>query len=137
VALPTAPTPLPGTTKVLSVGLHPRVLDYSRMPEGVDEVSFTARIEAAHAALREAGFDVVPCLIDTDPDRSEAAVREQLRGQAFGVAMIGGGVRLAPENTVLFERLVNVLTEAAPGIRLCFNSSPENTVEALSRWIRR
>ncbi|MDN3025470.1 hypothetical protein [Streptomyces sp. S.PB5] len=133
---PTAPPPLPGTTKVLSVGLHPRVLDYSRMPGGVDEEAFTARIEAAHTALREAGFDVVPCLIDTDPDRSETAVREQLKAHAFGVAMIGGGVRMAPENTVLFERLVNVLTEAAPGIRLCFNSSPENTVEALSRWIR-
>ncbi|MFF4271912.1 hypothetical protein [Streptomyces sp. NPDC001536] len=136
MALPTAPPPLPGTTKVLSVGLHPRVLDYSRMPEGVDEVTFTARIEAAHTALREAGFDVVPCLIDTDPDRSEAAVRERLRADTFGLAMIGGGVRMAPENTVLFERLVNVLTEEVPGIRLCFNSSPENTVETLRRWIR-
>ncbi|MER6179941.1 hypothetical protein [Streptomyces sp. NPDC001652] len=136
MVLPTASPPLPGTTKVLSVGLHPRVLDYSRMPEGVDEVTFTARIEAAHTALREAGFDVVPCLIDTDPDRSEAAVREELRADAFGLAMIGGGVRMAPEHTVLFERLVNVLTEEAPGIRLCFNSSPENTVEALRRWIR-
>jgi hypothetical protein len=127
---------LPGTTKVLSVGLHPRVLDYSRMPEGVDEAAFTARIEAVHVALREAGFDVLPCLIDTAADRAEAAVREQLRAHTFGLAMIGGGVRLLPEHTVLFERLVNLLTEEAPGIRLCFNSSPENTVEALRRWIR-
>jgi hypothetical protein len=136
VAPPTASAPLPHTTKVLSVGLHPRVLDYSRMPDGIDEVTFTARIEAAHTALREAGFDVVPCLIDTVADHAEAAVREQLRAHTFGVAMIGGGVRLMPEHTVLFERLVNVLTEEAPGIRLCFNASPENTVEALRRWIR-
>lgn len=26
-----------------------------------------------------------------------------------------------------------VLTEAAPGTRLCFNTAPENTVEALRR----
>ncbi|MFJ9020320.1 hypothetical protein ACIRPU_10100 [Streptomyces sp. NPDC102259] len=30
----------------------------------------------------------------------------------------------------------NLLTEEAPGIRLCFNTSPENTVEALRRWIQ-
>ncbi|WP_175647761.1 hypothetical protein [Streptomyces cyaneochromogenes] len=50
--------------------------------------------------------------------------------------MIGGGVRMLPENTLLFERLVNVLTEEAPGIRLCFNTTPEDTVEALRRWIK-
>ncbi|MBC2907458.1 hypothetical protein [Streptomyces cupreus] len=133
---PTSSTPLPGDTKVLSIGLHPRALDYSRMPEGVDEAALTARIEAANAALREAGFDAVPCLIDTSPERAEAAVREQLKEHSFGLAMIGGGVRMLPENTLLFERLINVLTEAAPGIRLCFNSSPEDTVEALRRWVR-
>ncbi|MEV0300146.1 hypothetical protein [Streptomyces prasinus] len=133
---PTTATPLPGDTKVLSIGLHPSTLDYRRMPAGVDEAAFTARVKAADAALRTAGFDVVPCLIDTSPDRAAAAVREQLRKHTFGLAMIGGGVRLLPENTLLFERLVNVLTEEAPGVRLCFNTSPENTVEALGRWIQ-
>ncbi|MFD3941664.1 hypothetical protein [Streptomyces sp. NPDC058579] len=121
--------------RALSIGLHPRALDYSAMPAGVDEASLTARIEAGMAAVREAGFDVATCLIDTDPDLAEAAVREQLKGGEFGVAMIGGGVRMMPEHTLLFERLVNVLTEAVPGIRLCFNTSPETTVDALRRWI--
>ncbi|MEU9204680.1 hypothetical protein [Streptomyces sp. NPDC048332] len=116
--------------------MHPSALDYSRMPEGIDEAALTARIEAGNAALGEAGFDVVACLIDTSPDRAESTVREHLREHAFGLAMIGGGVRMMPENTLLFERLLNVLTEAAPGIRLCFNTAPENTVEALRRWIR-
>lgn len=132
----TAAAPLPSTTKVLSVGLDPRVLDYSRMPEGLDEEVFTARIEAAHTALREAGLDVRPCLVGTAPDDAEAAVREALGAHTFGLAMIGGGVRMMPEHTVLFERLVNLLVEEVPGIRLCFNSSPENTVETLRRWIR-
>ncbi|MFI1721737.1 hypothetical protein [Streptomyces sp. NPDC020489] len=132
---PTASAPLPSTTKVLSVGLDPRVLDYSRLPAGIDEEAFTARIEAAHTALREAGFDVRSCLIGTAADDAEAAVREALRADTFGLAMIGGGVRMMPEHTVLFERLVNLLVEEAPGIRLCFNSAPENTVETLRRWI--
>ncbi|MFD6418672.1 hypothetical protein [Streptomyces sp. NPDC060194] len=129
-------TPLPRGTKILSIGLHPRALDYSRMPEGVDEAVFTARIDAANAGLREAGFAVVPCLVDTSVDGAEATVRAQLEEHAFGLAMIGAGVRMLPENTLLFERLVNVLTEAAPGIRLCFNTTPEGTIEALRRWIR-
>ncbi|MGW0840536.1 hypothetical protein ACWD26_10285 [Streptomyces sp. NPDC002787] len=133
---PMSSSPLPGHTKVLSIGLRPSALDYSRMPAGVDEAALTARIEAANAALREAGFDAVPCLIDTSPDHAEATVREQLKAHAFGLAMIGGGVRMLPENTLLFERLVNVLTEATPGIRLCFNTTPEDTVEALRRWIQ-
>ncbi|MCT4357246.1 hypothetical protein M5362_29515 [Streptomyces sp. Je 1-79] len=123
------------TTKVLSIGLDPRSLDFSALPDGVDEASLTARIAAGNAALREAGFDVVTCLVDPSPDDAEAAVRGQLAGGAFGLAMIGGGVRMIPEHTLLFERLVNVLTEAVPGIRLCFNTSPETTVDALRRWI--
>ncbi|MEW1906588.1 MULTISPECIES: hypothetical protein [unclassified Streptomyces] len=133
---PTAPALLPSDTKILSIGLRPSALDYSRMPDGIDEAIFTARIEAANTMLREAGFDVVPCLIDVSLDRAEATVREQLQEHAFGLAMIGGGVRMLPENTLLFERLVNLLVETAPGIRLCFNTSPENTVEVLRRWIQ-
>ena len=133
---PTTSHPLPRDTKILTIGLHPSALDYSRMPDGLDEAALTARIEAARTALREAGFDVVQCLIDTSPDRAEATVRKHLQEHVFGLAMIGGGVRMLPENTLLFERLVNVLSEAAPGIRLCFNSAPDNTVEALGRWIQ-
>ncbi|WP_200301572.1 hypothetical protein [Streptomyces adelaidensis] len=133
---PTTSTPLPWNTKVLTIGLHPSALDYSRMPDGVDETVLTARIEAGHAALRQAGFDAVPCLIGTSADRAETTVRQHLQDHAFGLAMIGGGIRMLPENTLLFERLVNVLTEAAPGIRLCFSTAPDQTVEALERWIR-
>ncbi|MGJ3559781.1 hypothetical protein ACR6C2_18050 [Streptomyces sp. INA 01156] len=52
------------------------------------------------------------------------------------MAMISGGIRMLPENTLLFERLVNVLTEEAPWVRLCFNTTPEATVEALRQWIQ-
>jgi hypothetical protein len=44
-------------------------------------------------------------------------------------------VRMVPEHTELFERLVNVINEVAPGISFCFNTSPESTIEALRRWV--
>ncbi|XVV00278.1 hypothetical protein ACQPW3_22815 [Actinosynnema sp. CA-248983] len=119
---------------VLSVGLHPSAVDYSRYP-GLDEATLSARIEAGQAALRAAGFDFVSCQVPASPDEAEAVVRELVAGRSFRAAMIGAGVRMAAEHTLLFERLVNVLTEEVPGIRFCFNTSPETTVDALRRWV--
>lgn len=117
---------------ILSVGLHPSAVDYSRYP-GLDEATLTARIEAGEAALCEAGFDFVSCQVSAVPAEAEAKVRACVAAQPVQVAMIGAGVRMAAEHTLLFERLVNVLVEIAPGIRFCFNTSPETTVDALRR----
>lgn len=126
---------LPAETRVLSIGINPQALDYSTLPDGVDEAWLSDRIERGNAALREAGFDFVPCLVDTSPDAAEAKIRAHLQDAQFGLAMIGGGIRLMPEHTELFERIVDVLHEESPGIRLCFNTAPDNTADALRRWI--
>ncbi|GIG90455.1 hypothetical protein [Plantactinospora endophytica] len=120
---------------VLSIGLHPSAVDYSRHP-GLDEATLAARIEAGEAALRTAGFDVVSCQVSAAPDEAEAQVRKITATGSFRAVMIGAGVRMAPEHTLLFERLVNVLNETDAGIKFCFNTSPENTVDALRRWVR-
>lgn len=67
------------------------------------------------------------------PDAAEAEIRDALAGRSFDLVMVGGAVRAVPENTLLFERVVNVLVEAAPGIRFCFNTAPENSLDALRR----
>jgi hypothetical protein len=126
---------LPPDTRVLSIGIHPRSLHYSTLPDDFDEATLTALIERGNAALRDAGFSFVPCLVDSSPEAAEQQIRNQLQDTQFGLAMIGGGIRLMPENTELFERIVNVLHEVSPGIRLCFNTAPDNTVDALRRWI--
>ncbi|MGW1681190.1 hypothetical protein [Saccharopolyspora sp. NPDC002376] len=118
---------------ILSIGLDPGDLDYTRYPD-LDEAALRSRIESANADLRESGFDVVPCLVPADPDEAAVKVRERVAAGAFRVAMIGGAVRMAPEHTLLFERLVNVLNETCPGIVFCFNTSPETTIDALRRW---
>ncbi|MCP2296665.1 hypothetical protein SAMN04244553_1455 [Nocardia amikacinitolerans] len=119
---------------MLSIGLHPSAVDYSRYP-GIDEATLTARIEAGESELRAAGFDIVSCQVPADPDAAEAALRECASAGSFRIAMIGAGVRMAAEHTLLFERLVNVVAEIAPGIRFCFNTAPETTVDALRRWV--
>lgn len=123
------------TERILSIGLHPSVLDYSKLP-GLDEATLTARVEAGNAALRAEGFDAVPCQIGDDPGEAEAQIRKALADGPFGLVMIGAGLRANVGYTLLFERVVNVVAESAPGIRFCFNTSPETTVDALRRWVR-
>jgi hypothetical protein len=120
---------------VLAIGLHPSALDYDRVPN-LDEAALTARIEAATRLIGEAGFDAVSCSVGTSPDEVESTIRDQLATGPFGLAVIGAGVRLQPEHTVLFERIINVLNDVAPGIRFCFNTSPETTIDALRRGIQ-
>ncbi|MGI5216709.1 hypothetical protein [Nocardia sp. CA-290969] len=123
------------TTTVLSVGLHPGALDYSRIP-GLDQETLTARIAAGDRALHDAGFDVVSCLLPADPGAAETALRRCAADSTFAVVMIGAGIRASLEHTLLFERVVNVLNELAPGVKFCFNTSPETTVDAIGRWVR-
>jgi hypothetical protein len=122
-------------TGILSLGLHPSAIDYSRYP-GLDEETLTARIAAGQAELREAGFDIVSCQVLADPDEAEKKVRECVAANPVRVVMIGAGLRMAPDHTPLFERLVNLLIQLVPGIVFCFNTSPETTVDALRRWVR-
>src|SRR5690606_27660275 len=109
-------------------------LDYSRYP-GLDEATLTARIDAAEAALRAAGFDIVSCRLPSQPDGAEQGLRRRAASGTFRIAMIGAGMRLAAGHTLLFERLVNPLGDIAPGIRFCFNTSPETAIDALRRWV--
>jgi hypothetical protein len=120
---------------VLSIGLHPSAIDYRKHP-GLDEATLTARIRAGEAKLAAAGFDFVSCQLPAEPDDAEVTLRDCVGSAAFDVAMVGAGVRMAPEHTLLFERIVNVLCDLLPGITLCFNTTPEDTADALRRGLQ-
>lgn len=121
-------------TGILSLGLHPSAIDYSHHP-GLDEATLTARIAVGEATLREAGFDIVACQVPADPDEAEKKIRECVAANPVRVVMIGAGLRMTPEHTVLFERIVNLLNEVVPGIVFRFNTSPETTIDALRRSV--
>ncbi|MBT2551559.1 hypothetical protein [Arthrobacter sp. ISL-5] len=50
------------STEANPFGLHPSAVDLSRHPEITQEMLAT-RIAAGEAAMREAGFDIVPCQV--------------------------------------------------------------------------
>jgi hypothetical protein len=50
--------------------------------------------------------------------------------------MIGAGLRTVPPYFLLFEKLMNVLhRHAPPSTKICFNSNPTDSAEAVKRWV--
>ena len=52
---------------------------------------------------------------------------------AQGVARF---TREPAERLRLFEKIVNLVLIHAPHARICFNTTPADTVEAVQRWIK-
>jgi len=74
------------------------------------------------------------CLTDFG-ETAEAVVRDQLEQKRFDYIVIGAGIRTIAGNFLLFEKLINVVHAHAPQAKLCFNTGPTDTVEAVQRWL--
>lgn len=120
---------------VLLIGLDPKVVDYSQFP-GLDEHKLAAGLQTALDQLGQAGFDAEWCLTDHVWASAEPQIRERFAAKRFAAVLIGAGVRLVPAHFLLFEQIVNLIHSAAPDARLCFNTSPNTTAEAVLRWIQ-
>jgi len=123
---------------VVIVGLDPWLIDFSS-PDFAAFPGLTAErvlegIASAEQGLKSLGYDVRHCLIDFG-QTAEAVVTAALQKQQFDCILIGAGVRAVPSNFILFEKVINVVHEHAPHSRICFNTNPSDTLEALQRWI--
>jgi hypothetical protein len=119
--------------KVLLLGLLPSVVDFSSFP-GMTAENLTASLEAQEKALCALGLDARWCLVDRG-ETAAAVVEAALRAKAHDVVLIGAGVRVAPAHFALFEKLVNLVHEHAPKAKICFNTRPDDTTEAVLRWL--
>jgi hypothetical protein len=118
---------------VLMIGLHPDVVVYDRWP-GLTAEKLRVGFARDARTLADAGYDAQMCFVDHG-ESAEATVRGKLAETRYDAILIGAGVRTDPEEFALFETLVNVAHEAAPGARLCFNTGPTDSVDAIRRWI--
>jgi hypothetical protein len=123
---------------VLVIGLQPTLIDFSA-PDyaafpGLDAAKVLAALKADEDRLTSLGYDVQVCLTDFG-ETAEAVVLDHLKRKRFDCVLIGAGVRTIPRNFILFEKLINVVHEHAPQVRLCFNTKPSDTAEAVQRWI--
>ena len=120
--------------KIVSIGLHPDVVNYALFPELTKE-RLIQGLNAQEAELTKLGFEVTMCLVDLG-ETAEKVARETLAGKTWDAIMIGAGVRTPPPHMPLFEKLVNVVHEHAPHAKICFNTKPEDTAEGFLRWVK-
>ena len=123
---------------VLVIGVQPALMDFSD-PDyaaypGMDAAKVLAGLKSAEASLTDRGYDVQMCLTDFG-ETAEAVVQYQLEQQRFDCILIGAGVRTIAGNFLLFEKLINVVHAHAPQAKLCFNTKPTDTAEAVQRWL--
>jgi hypothetical protein len=121
----------------LLIGLDPELIDFS-LPEfaafpGMTAAKVMAGLNAAQEGMKAFGFDVQDCFTDFG-QTAEAVVTAKLQESQFDCIMIGAGIRTIPSNFFLFEKLINVVHEHAPHSKICFNTKPTDTMEALQRW---
>ncbi len=122
---------------VLLVGLDPALIDFSS--PGFADYNLSA--ERVLSAIRNdseqlcgLGYEVDTCLTDFG-DTAERVLENSLKSKAYDCVMIGAGVRAMPSSFLLFEKLINVVHTNAPQAKLCFNTNPSDTAEAVMRWV--
>jgi hypothetical protein len=117
---------------VLALGLDPVFVD-SKAMGGHSPALVRAFIDSQFDLIRAAGYEVESCLVDRG-ETAEAVLAEKLRNRDFDCVLIGAGLR-APEHSLLFERLLNAVHSRATQAKICFNSTPADSLDAVRRWV--
>jgi hypothetical protein len=122
--------------RVLLVGLDPDIVDYTKSPvPDLTAAKVRAALEADSAKLETLGCSVKVLYVD-DGKTAETTLTDELTTTRYDCIMIGAGLRVVPPYFLLFEKLINVVHRHAPAsTKLCFNSNPTDTAEAVKRWI--
>lgn len=63
-------------------------------------------------------------------------IRARLAAKPFAAVRIGAGIRLVPDDMLLFEAILDLVHAAAPHAKICFNTSPETSTAAVLRWVQ-
>jgi hypothetical protein len=117
---------------VLALGLDPVFVDSQAMG-GLSPAVVRAFIDSQLDRVRAAGYDVVTCLVDVG-ETADTVLTEHLRKRSFDCVMIGAGLR-SPEHTLLLEKLLNRVHALATQAKICFNTKPADSLEAVQRWV--
>ncbi len=122
-------------TRVLYIGQDPGTVDFGdpALPPGMTAEKIQAGIDLSLKQMRERGWQADFCAVQPD-DTAGAAVERALAGAAVDCVVIGGGLRIPPRSLPLFERVLNAVHRAAPQAAIAFNTSPQDTADAVARW---
>jgi hypothetical protein len=123
-------------TRILLVGYDPETVDFSdpTLPPGMSIEKVHAGIAVAVKQFAERGWESDVCYIRPD-ETLGPTVERQLGSTNYDCVVIGAGVRLPPRGLALFEVLINVVRQAAPGAAIAFNTRPDDSADAAARGL--
>jgi hypothetical protein len=121
-------------TAALLVGWHPDVVDYSKWPRPTPE-KLPAGLEGDRARLEALGYDAELGLLRSS-EWAASSLQTLLSEKPRDCVLIGAGVRTIPEYLHFFESLANTFHDSARKAKLCFNSGPFDSVDAVQRRVR-
>lgn len=124
---------------ILIIGIDPKWLDFSSpefssMP-GLTAEKVWAGITDAVNVLNEIGYQAEACWIDLGETALEV-IKSSLEKKKFKGIVIGAGIRKVDAHFFLFENIINVVHAYAPQAKICFNTYPMDTVQAVQRWVK-
>lgn len=117
---------------VLIIGWDPCAVDYTKWPHLTPE-KLQGAFDADKSTFEALGYEVEYGLIESE-STAQAVLLSRLKEKPRDCVLIGAGVRTIAEHLHLFERLINLIHKHAPKARICFNSGPFDSVEAVKRW---
>jgi hypothetical protein len=122
--------------KILFLGIDPKLIDVNlATTTGWDANRVKAVAQEANNNLTELGYEVQNCLVDLG-ETAESVVSDTLSRENFECIMIGAGIRILPQHTVMFEKIINAVHQKAPpSSKICFNTNPDDSAEAVLRWV--
>ncbi len=121
---------------VLIIGIDPTLLDFSS-PEfaaipGLSAEKVNAGTQSSLEKIRNAGFDADFHWTDLGETATET-VKQKISGKHFDFILIGAGMRTSTQFVSLFEKVMNAVHQYAPDSRICFNTSPMDSLDAVLR----
>lgn len=117
--------------RVLLIGLDPY-----RVPGDWDPEPVAAAIERATVELGRRGIDSARCLVGLDgSDDVPVVIASALAEVEWDCVLVGGGIR--GDDLELFETVVNLVHEYAPGASIAFNRGLGDIAEAVVRRLAR
>lgn len=120
--------------RVLLIGLDPKVVDYASLPTPLDEPTLRTALAADERRLCDLGYDASWLFIDRG-ESAVSVVTARLGAERFDCILVGAGIRTIAPLFPLFEQMVNAIHAGAPGAKIAFNTNPNDTTEAVQRWV--
>ena len=119
--------------KVLLVGLKAEVVDFSKWPQ-LSEEKLNSAFQMILEQFADANIEAEWCLTDTGETAADV-LKAKLNSSKYDVVLVGAGVRTDTDQFSLFETIINIIHIYAPGSKICFNTNPYDSVEAVKRYI--